>query len=98
MVDYVGRMCVIRSRDSGVWIGTVLSIKGAVVRLSNARRVWRWAGAMTLSDLATLGTTAPAECKWPAAVPDVSVRGWCEIVPCSGAALATYERVPVWTA
>ena len=97
MDAYNGKYCLVRSRDAGVYAGTVVGIKGAVVRLTNARRIWYWAGAATLSELATRGTYKPGACKWPAAVPEVLVRGWCEVLPVSGEAMATYACVPVWS-
>lgn len=96
-MDYIGRYCLVRSRDAGVFVGTVVGVKGSVVEMASARRVWYWAGAATLSELAQRGTSNPQECKWPAPVDSIAVRGWCEIIPVSAAALATYGKVPVWT-
>ena len=50
-----GPESIIRTYSAGVHIGTIKSIEGQVVTLSNARRLWKWAGAFTLNEVATRG-------------------------------------------
>lgn len=54
---------------------------GMEVELVNARRVWKWAGAFTLSELATKGTEKPSECKISCEVNSIILTQAIEIIP-----------------
>lgn len=46
---------VVRTYSAGVWFGEMVDRKEREVQLVNARRVWRWKGANTCSELALRG-------------------------------------------
>lgn len=87
---------IVRSRDAGVFAGYLKSRDGAEVHLQNARRIWYWDGAATLSQLANNGTSKPNNCKFPAAVSEITVLGVCEIIQASEEAQQSIEGVAVW--
>lgn len=87
--------CIIRSRDAGVFAGVVQSRKGTEVVMTDARRIWYWAGAASLSQLALDGTSKPGDCKFPAPV-SVTVLGVCEVISVTPRARESIEGVPVW--
>lgn len=92
---------VIRSRDSGCHAGYLKEEhnsdpSGPRVVLVNARRLWYWDGAATLSQLSQEGVTNPKDCKFPAAIPEITVYSICEKIPASQKAQASIEGVPVW--
>jgi hypothetical protein len=89
---------IVRAAQAGVFAGTIESVEGEVVTMTNARRIWYWAGAASLSQLAMSGTKKPKECKFPAAVDRISIRGWIEIIDVSPEAEASIGKVPVWSA
>ena len=62
---------IVRTYSAGVFAGTMESRNGQEVVLTNARRLWYWSGAASLSQLAVSGTSKPSECKFPVAVPRV---------------------------
>ncbi len=89
---------IIRSRDSGVHFGELVSRAGSdEVTLRNARRIWYWDGAASLSELALRGTSKPSSCKFPEAVPEITVIGVCEIIPCTNDAAKSISGVKPWT-
>ena len=94
MSNYV----IVRTFSAGVFAGYMESRNGREVVLTNARRLWYWAGAASLSQMAMTGTTSPAECKFPVAVDRVLLLEAIEILDCSEAAKLSIEGVPVWTA
>lgn len=96
-MDLIGRVCMVRTYSAGVFLGEVASKDGKEVHLKNARRMWYWDGAASLSQLATEGTSKPEKCKFPAAVPDVLLTEAIEIIPASEAAIASIAAVPVWS-
>jgi hypothetical protein len=94
MSNYV----IVRTFSAGVFAGYLESRNGREVVLTNARRLWYWAGAASLSQMAMTGTKLPGECKFPIAVDRVLLLEAIEILDCSEAARISIEGVPVWTA
>ena len=77
------RFCIIRTYSAGVHAGYVKSQNGKEVTLVNARRLWKWAGAFTLSEMAVSGVSKPSECKFATAVPEIILTEAIEIIPCT---------------
>ena len=91
-----GKYCMVRTYSAGVFAGTIAKRDGKEVLLKDARRIWYWAGAATLSQLATEGTKKPKECKFPRPVPEVLLTEVIEIIPITEAAQKSISEVPVW--
>lgn len=90
---------VVRSDGSGVWCGALVRGSGSTIELSNARRVWYWDGAASLSELSAKGVKHPQASRMPAPVDRVVVLGVCEVIPMTVEAIKSiFEDVPVWTA
>jgi hypothetical protein len=87
---------MVRTLSAGVFAGTIKSRKGQEVVLTNARRIWYWAGAASLSQLAQSGTSDPQNCKFPEPVSEVTLMQAIEIIPISPVAKKSIEAVPVW--
>ena len=92
----IGRVCMVRTYSAGVFLGTLKSRDGKEVVLTDARRMWYWDGAASLSQLATEGTSKPKNCKFPAAVSEVLLTETIEIIPATEAAIASIAAVKVW--
>ena len=96
-MNLIGRYCMVRTYYAGVFAGTVQSRDGDEVVLTNARRIWYWKGAASLSQLATDGTSRPSECRFPCAVSEVLLLGVIEIIPITDKARESLIKVPVWS-
>jgi hypothetical protein len=94
----IGQYCMVRTYSAGVFAGTLKSLDGKTATVQNARRIWYWAGAASLSQLAIEGTKKPTECKFPVAVPEVYLSEVIEVIPCTEAGRKSIENVPVWSA
>lgn len=92
----IGRVCMVRTYSAGVFLGTLKERNGKEVTLTDARRIWYWDGAASLSQLATTGTSKPKNCKFPAPVAEVFLTEAIEIIPATEAAIASIAAVPVW--
>ena len=92
-----GRYCMVRTNSAGVFAGTIKERDGEEILLTDARRIWHWMGAASLSQLATTGTSKPKECRFPSEVAEVMLRGVIEIIPITDEARASIAGVPVWT-
>ncbi|MBY0515125.1 MAG: hypothetical protein K2P78_14625 [Gemmataceae bacterium] len=89
---------IVRTYSAGVFAGELESRAGQEVVLTTARRLWYWAGAASLSQLAQQGTSQPAMCKFPCAVDRVELLNAIEIIDVTPAARKSIEEVPEWKA
>jgi len=90
------RYVIVRTYSAGVFAGHLESRKGQEVVLSNARRLWQWYGAATLSQLAQSGTSQPERCKFPEAVSRIELLQAIEILAVTPTAQKIIESVPIW--
>ena len=92
----IGRYCMVRTYSAGVFAGTIKSRDGKEAVLNDARRIWYWDGAASLSQLATEGTSKPENCKFPTPVEEVVLTEVIEIIPITDRAAKSIAEVPVW--
>lgn len=93
-LDYV----IVRTYSAGVFAGYLKKRDGKEVKLLNARRIWQWYGAASISQLAMEGTSQPENCKFPCEVGEIDLTEAIEIVKCSEKARLSIKNVPIWTA
>ena len=89
---------IIRTYSAGVFAGYLESKKGAEVILRNARRLWYWDGAASLSQLAMEGVSKPDNCKFPCEVDKIELFEVIEIIDCTEEARKSIKHVKIWTA
>jgi hypothetical protein len=92
------RYVIVRTYSAGVFAGELVRRDGKEVELKNARRLWYWAGAASLSQLAVSGTSKPKDCKFPVEVPRVELTEAIEILDVTPEARASIAAVKPWTA
>lgn len=92
------RNVIVRTYSAGVFAGELESRNGQEVVLRNARRLWYWKGAASLSQLSVDGVKYPLECKFPIAVDRVELMQAREILDLTEKAKASIDSVPVWAA
>lgn len=89
--DFIGKHCVVRTYSAGVHIGTVDAIEDTHVSLSNARRIFGWNGAFTLSEVASDGvninTSRISKC-----IDRILLTEAIEIIPTSVEARQTFDK------
>jgi len=89
---------MVRTYRACVFFGDIVERNGKEVEMANARRVYFWDGAATLSQLATDGTSKPEVCKFPCAVGTVFLTEAIEIIPMTNKAIKSLNSVEVWSA
>lgn len=87
---------IVRADRAGVFFGEIKERSGSEVVMTNVRRLWYWDGAASLSQLAVNGTVRPDECKFTVVVPEMTILGVIEIIPCTEKAIASIEGVREW--
>ena len=89
---------IVRTYSAGCFAGYIekrFTEKNIV--MINARRLWYWKGAASLSQMAIDGVKFPEECKFPAPV-RVELTEVIEIIDCTEKAQKSIESVPIWAA
>jgi len=87
------KYCIIRTYSAGVHAGYFKEGEKKVVKLVNARRLWKWAGAFTLSEMSKYGVSKPDECKFSTHVNFIILTEAIEIIPCTEKARESIEAV-----
>lgn len=90
------RYVICRTFSAGVFAGYIEHQEDRKVILTNARRIWKWAGAASLSQLAMEGTSNPGECKFPCEVDRVELLEAIEILDVTEKARESIKQVPIW--
>lgn len=95
------RYVMVRTYAMGVFAGTLEPESTETCKiLTNAIRIWYWAGAASLSQLSIDGTSEPENCKFPEAVSRVeltSPQGF-EILDITDKARESIASVKPWKA
>lgn len=87
---------IVRTYAAGVFAGYLVSRDGQEVVLKNARRLWYWKGASSLSQLAMEGVKFPLECKFPIEMSKVELTQAIEVIDVTDQAKKSIDSVPVW--
>jgi hypothetical protein len=87
---------IVRGQATGVFAGYVEKRNGQEVVMRNARRIWYWAGAASLSQLAMEGTSKPESCQFPTPVDRVEILDVIEILDVTSKAKTSIDGVKVW--
>jgi len=90
------KYCMVRTYSAGVFAGYVAKREGKEAVLKKARRIWRWSGAASLSQLAMEGTSKPENCKFPCEVDEITLTEVVEVTPMTEKAKKSISEVKVW--
>lgn len=84
---FVGKYVIARCYAAGVHAGTVLSVDGENVILTNSRRLWSWQAkdGIALSGVAQHGIKDKG-CKVDVVNPTLYLTGVCELIPATDSA------------
>lgn len=87
---------IVRTEKAGVFYGEIKERNGSEAVMTNARCLWYWDGAASLMQLAMDGVTKPLDCKFTVYVPEITLLGVIEIIPCTDKAIQSIEGVTEW--
>lgn len=96
---YKNKTVIVRTHSAGVWFGKVKTLEGSIAIITEARRLWYWSGAASLSQLATEGTKRPNDCKFTLTINDedgVYLPQVIEVLPCTVQSIENINDVKVW--
>lgn len=89
---------IIRTEQAGVFFGHIKERTGNEVTMTDVRRLWYWEGAASLSQMAVDGVSRPHDCKFTVTVPEMTILGVIEIIPCTDKAMGSILGVKEWRA
>ena len=90
-----GSIILVRTYSAGVHFGTLVRRDGKEVVLNNARRLWSWQGACSLSQVAVDGVDL-ASSKISCTVPEITLTEAIELIPMSPNAGKSMMEVAPW--
>lgn len=90
------RNYIIRADRAGVFFGKIKERNGSEVTMTDVRRLWYWDGAASLSQMAIEGVKNPQNCKFTMTVPEMTILGVIEVIPCTDEAEKNIKGVPEW--
>ncbi|HEX4045440.1 MAG TPA: hypothetical protein VHZ76_07240 [Gammaproteobacteria bacterium] len=98
MNNYEDKWFIVRTYSAGVFFGQIESRQGSEIIMKNARRLWYWEGAASLSQLAMEGVKKPENCKFPCAVEKIELIEVVEILSTTPKAKISIDAVSIWAA
>ena len=93
--DFIGKYCIVRTYSAGVWAGFLEQKYRNEVIIANARRMWRWhcAESISLSAVAEYGIDQKKS-KIAVAVASVWLEA-IEIIPCTDASYTSINDAQI---
>jgi len=88
-------LCIVRTYSAGVFLAWVDYEKCDFFncKLVDCVRLWKWAGAFTLSELAVNGTSEPKNCRFAeVVVPEQRINRVIEMIPVTEKANETFSN------
>ena len=93
---FIGKKCIVRCDTAGVYFGTVVSMTETNIVMKNVRKLWKWAGACAVEELALNGVADPENCKFTVVVPLIELSRKNETIPCTKKAIKSLSEVKEW--
>jgi len=88
---------LVRTYSAWVFCWFVQKKKWKECTILNARRLWYWDWAASLSQLSQEWVSKPESCKFPAEVPEIELTECIEYIPMTKKAVLSIANVPVWS-
>jgi len=87
---------IVRTYSAGVHAGYLKERNGKEVTLLESIRIWKWAGAASLSQLAMEGTNDPGNCKFAMPVNTILLTEAIEIIDMTDTAKQSVQKLATW--
>lgn len=94
--EFIGKVCMFRTYSAGVHFGILEAKNGQECLVSKSRRIWYWAKACSLSQLAMEADGDIAQCKIAMELPQIILDQVIEVIPMSVNATQILYGAPAW--
>jgi len=86
---------IVRTYSAGVFAGYVKH-EGKIGSVFDARMLWFWSGAASISQLSVDGVSNPGDCKFTIPVQEIELTEIIEVIPCTEKAEKCIRGVKEW--
>lgn len=93
----IGKRVIVRGDRSGVFFGTLKSVNGQTVELTDFRKLHYWDGASAVEELSLNGTCRPNNCRFTVFVKNGIISDMIQLLECTEEASKSIEQVEEWT-
>ena len=93
--ELLNKKVIARIDRAGVFHGTLDYIDGEILRLKGARRIYYWEGALSVTDMASVGLTG-GKISAPVSTVEFMSEKIVELNECSDKASKSIETIKVW--
>ena len=90
------RYCIFRTYSAGVHAGYEGKSDGTKYTIHDSRRIYKWDGAMTLSEMSQFGVKNPDNCHFACVVPELDLTQVVEVIPCTDIGHKSIVEVKKW--
>lgn len=87
---------IVRTSRAGVFFGKIKERNHEEITMTDVRKIWYWAGACAVEQLAIDGTKHPQDCKLTIIVPEMVIAEPIQIIPCTEKATKILAEVAEW--
>lgn len=98
--NLIGKRVIVRSYGAGVFFGTLNEVEKCddkyTVELLDCRRLWKWEGACSITQLAADGTKRPGGCMFTLREKSIVIASVIEIHGCTDESIKSLESVKEW--
>jgi hypothetical protein len=94
--NQTGKYVIVRADKAGVFFGKLIAKNDLEVQLTDCRKLYRWAGANAVEQLALEGVKTPSECMFTVANNECTISNYIQIITCSNEAINNINSVFVW--
>jgi hypothetical protein len=98
LLNYKGKECLVRTKSAGVFVGIIKDMQKEECIMINARRIFYWEGAASLSQISMEGVKEPDKCRFPMSVDEIYLTGVEEYIPMRPEAYKNIGNVAIWGA
>lgn len=88
--SFIGKHVLVRTYSAGVHLGTLIKKEEEDVLLKNSRRLWKWSGAFTLSEVSQNGVKEEGT-RISVPIPLIELTGVIEVISTSLRARKTFD-------
>lgn len=87
---------IVRADRAGVFFGILKEKNGQEVTMADVRKLHYWDGAAAVEQLALNGTSQPNNCRFTVSVPEMTIDGAIQVIPCSNESIGSLKSVKEW--
>ena len=87
---------IVRAKDAGVFFGQIKRRNKDKIEMKNVRKLWYWAGAAAVEQLAVDGVKNPKDCKFTVFVDQMVIADPIQIIHCTDRAEKILKEVEAW--